>query len=308
MDILDDVLDTLGFSGVLYFRTDFSAPWSVEVPDHEGAARFHVVVQGECHVAFPSGDSVCLRPGDMVLIPRGRSHVLSHAPDASAAPLETVLQDAGYDGRGLLIVGDGDPTAATRMICGHLTFRPGADHPLLRALPDHILATAGDRVEDPWLDDVLRLAARRIFAGGPGSEAAVRRLSEIVFIEVLRGGLARHVGLNAIAEAFLDRHIGRAIELMHARPEEDWTVEKLASEVAMSRSRFADRFGALMNMGPMSYLAEWRLQKALSMLEDSRASVQQIARQTGYRSPAAFSRAFSGKFGRPPSAYRRSSS
>ena len=73
----------------------------------------------------------------------------------------------------------------------------------------------------------------------------------------------------------------------------------------MSRSRFADRFSALMTFGPMAYLSDWRLQKALSLLDATRISVQQVALQTGYRSPAAFTRAFAGKFGMPPTEYRR---
>jgi transcriptional regulator GlxA family with amidase domain len=55
----------------------------------------------------------------------------------------------------------------------------------------------------------------------------------------------------------------------------------------------------------MAYLSDWRLQKALALLDTSRASVKQVAGQTGYRSPAAFSRAFSGRFGLTPSEYRR---
>ena len=46
MDLLDDILDTLDLKGVLYFRTDFSGPWGVTVPDLTGAARFHLVTQG----------------------------------------------------------------------------------------------------------------------------------------------------------------------------------------------------------------------------------------------------------------------
>jgi hypothetical protein len=126
MDVLNDILDTLDLRGVLYFRTDFSPPWAVTVPDFEQAARFHLVVQGQCHVGFASGDSVELTAGDLILIPRGRSHVLADKPRRSAPPLEHVLQDAGYDGQGVLAVGKGVSDASTQMICGHFSFRKGA--------------------------------------------------------------------------------------------------------------------------------------------------------------------------------------
>jgi len=306
MDILDDILDTLALRGALYFRTDFSPPWGVTVPDHAGAARFHLVVEGTLHVRFACGATADLGPGDLVLIPRGHAHVLMDAPGREAPPLETVLRESGYDGRGVFAVGTCDGEAATQMICGHFSFRSGADHPLLRALPDYLVITAAMRARHPWLDEILRLVTRRMFSDEMGSAAAATRLSEIVFIELMRLGIDGCEHLRSVLDSLNDRQIGRAVELIHAQPEERWTVERLASEVGMSRSRFAERFSDLMGTGPMAYLADWRLQKALSLLDDSRCSVQQVALRTGYRSPAAFTRAFAGKFGVPPTEYRRS--
>ncbi|MBB3066214.1 MULTISPECIES: AraC family transcriptional regulator [Limibacillus] len=306
MDVLNDVLDTLNLKGALYFRTDFSGPWGVTVPDLQQAARFHLVVQGRCHVSFASGASVDLGPGDIVLIPRGRSHVLADTVSRQAPPLETVLELSGYDGQGVLVVGERDPQASTQMVCGHFSFRKGADHPLLRALPEYLVTTTGMRAREPWLDEMLRLVVHRMFSEEIGSLAAVTRLSEIVFIELLRVGISQSPDLKAILEAFRDRQIGQALQLIHNQPAESWTVERIAAAVGMSRSRFAEKFSELIGTGPMAYLSEWRLQKALALLDGSRSSIQQVALQAGYQSPAAFTRAFAGKFGLPPTEYRRS--
>jgi len=305
MDVLDDILNTLDLRGALYFRTDFTPPWAVTVPDLGAAARFHLVVKGACHVGFDAGATAELEAGDLVLIPRGRPHVLADRPGREAPPLERVLETAGYDGSGVLVMGGGDAAARTRMVCGHFSFRPGADHPLLRALPDHLVIKAAMRAEEPWLDEALRLVVDKVFAVELGSLAAATRLSEIVFIELLRVGIRQSPSLAAILEGLNDRQIGRALELIHLRPDEPWTVERLASAVGMSRSRFAERFQTLMGTGPMAYLGEWRLQKALALLADPRGTVQEVATRCGYQSPAAFTRAFAGKFGLPPSVYRR---
>lgn len=308
MDVLDDILDTLALKGALYFRTACTPPWAVAVPDYAAAARFHLVVQGSCHVGFDSGASVTLGPGDLVLIPRGRGHVLADRAGRPAPALETVLRESGYRGDGVLVVGDGDPRASTQLICGHFSFRAGADHPLLRAMPEYLTVGAGQRAREPWLDEMLRLIARKMFAGDIGSTAAVTRLSEIVFIELLRVGVDQCDALKRLIDAFGDRQIGQALQLMHGEPGRAWTVDGLAAAVGMSRSRFAERFRDLVGQGPMAYLADWRLQRALALLERRPAcSVQQVASQTGYSSPAAFSRAFSGKFGVAPTAYRRRS-
>lgn len=305
MDILDDILDTLNLRGALYFQADFAAPWGVTVPQMQQAARFHLVVSGTCHVGFPSGAALTLGPGDLVLIPRGRSHVLADAPRRRAPPLETILEETGYDGSGALVVGSRNRFATSRLLCGHFTFRRGADHPLLRALPEYLTSMAAERDPDSWLSELLRLTTSRIFQRDLRSAAAITRLSEMVFMELLRNGIRSGHELESVLDAFRDRHIGYALQLMHRTPEEPWTVDRLARRAGMSRSRFAQRFSDLMGMGPMAYLSDWRLQKALTLLHDPRASVQQVASQIGYDSPAAFTRAFSNRFGVAPTRYRR---
>ena len=79
-----------------------------------------------------------------------------------------------------------------------------------------------------------------------------------------------------------------------------------ATRVWLSRNGFESLASCeLIGSGPMSYLSEWRLQKALSLLEDERCSVQQAAAGTGYLSAAAFTRAFTARFGYSPREFRR---
>ncbi len=305
MDILDDILKTLDMRGALYFRTDFNGIWGTTVPDYQQAARFHLLVQGVCHVNFPSGTQIKLTAGDLVLIPNGISHILSDSGMAKAPPLETVMEQAGYDGEGVLRLDTGDPSAATQMICGHFSFRKGAEHPMLSLLPEFVHVTGADRANEPWLDDTLRLLRQRMFSGEPGATATVTRLSEIVFIELLKSQLLQSNDAQPVLKAMKDTNIAAALKAIHETPDHEWTVDSLAQHIGMSRSRFADKFSRSMGVGPMKYLADWRLQKALVMLDDDRNSIQEIALKSGYKSAAAFSRAFTKKFGSPPSVYKR---
>lgn len=304
MDILNDILDTLNLKGAFYFRTDFSTPWSVKVPEYKQAARFHMVVQGQLNVVI-DGEQLSLSAGDMILIPRGSSHIIYDTDYECAPQLETLLKDVEYDGRGVLVVGEGNDNAKTKLVCGHFSFRDGADHPLLRELPKYQIITPGERAANQALDDVIRLLVRQTYSGQLGAQASVIRLSEVMFIELLRLNIIKNENLVSTLAAFSDNQIGRSIELMHAHPERHWSVDSLASDVGMSRSRFAKKFRELLNMGPMSYLSDWRLQKALASLDGSRQSVQQIAKESGYQSPAAFTRAFTAKFEVSPSKYRQ---
>jgi AraC-like DNA-binding protein len=305
VDVFSDIFSTLNLKGALYFRTDFSPPWGVTVPEYQSVARFHIVVQGRCFVTVGK-QHVELNAGDMIMIPRGSSHILADSKDTKPFPLEKVLAETGYDGNGVLTIGNGDPRASTQMVCGHLSFRNMANHPLLQSLPEHLMLSNSCRAKHPLLDDILRLIVQRIFSDQLGSEASITRLSEIVFIELLKSGLNEDERLQSIVSAFQDPKISHSLRLIHTKPDHPWTVESLAIEVAMSRSRFAHRFNSLVGLAPMSYLSDWRLQKALSLLDSSRLSVQQIASQAGYQSASAFTRAFSSKFGQSPTEYRQS--
>lgn len=303
-DVLSDILDTIHLAGTLYFRTDFSAPWAVQVPDYKEAARFHLVIRGRCNVSFASGQQIDLHAGDLILIPKGRAHILADSAGRSAAPLEQAIKNSGYTGAGVFVLGEENLDASTQMVCGHFSFRDGADHPLLQALPECIVTSAATRARVPLLGEVLDLIERKTLADDLGTAAALVRLSEIVFIELLSVGISESPELARITSALKDKQIGRALSLIHAEPGRAWTVEMLARELGMSRSSFSDRFRDLVGCGAISYVADWRLQKALAMLDESNRSVQEIATRSGYRSPAAFTRAFATKFGTSPTKFR----
>ena len=305
MDILNDIFNTLNLKGALYFRTNFHEPWGVTVPKYEQAARFHLVVQGNCLVKVSGCEPVKLNAGDLILIPGGASHVLAHNSSSDTPELETVLENTNYTGNGVLAIGEGDSTASTQLICGHFNFRNHANHPILSSLPKHIVFSSSCRAKNLLLDELLRMITQRVFSDQLGTESSVIRLSEIVFIEILKLGIERSDGYKSVIDAFSDPQISQSLQLIHEQPEYSWTVERLASSVAMSRSRFSDRFSQLVGIGPMSYLSDWRLQKALALLDSSQMSVQQIANQTGYQSSSSFTRAFSGKFGVAPTEYRQ---
>lgn len=304
-DILSDICETLRVQATLYFRTDFSPPWAIEVPAFAFAARFHLVVQGSCHVRLPSGRSVQLEEGDLALIPRGAAHVLADNADRQPMALERAIEASGYSGTGVFVFGKGDSSASARLICGHFNFPKGADHVLLRALPDLIVLTLLDRARQPFLDETLSLLARLVFKSGADAPTAVSKLSEVLLIEVIRASVNQSPELQRVISALTDQHVGRALALLHQKYANDWSVESLATSVGMSRSRFAERFTELVGVGPIKYLSEWRMQRAMYLIATSPLTVQEIAARVGYNSPAAFSRAFAQRFGAPPVEFKR---
>ncbi|MEM8933106.1 MAG: AraC family transcriptional regulator, partial [Acidobacteriota bacterium] len=98
--------------------------------------------------------------------------------------------------------------------------------------------------------------------------------------------------------------LGRALRAMHGAPGRGWSLDTLAREAALSRTAFARTFHELVGQPPMSYLTRLRMQRARVLLRGD-ASTAAIGEQVGYRSEAAFHRAFKKAFGLGPGAYRR---
>jgi transcriptional regulator GlxA family with amidase domain len=190
-------------------------------------------------------------------------------------------------------------------VCGFLGCDARPFNPLLDALPRivHAPISAESR---RWLDSLVGMAVRASGGGGAGQEAMLAKLAELMFVEAIGSYLDR---LPADARDWLagvrDPQVGAALRLMHGRPADPWTPDRLARDVGMSRSSFADRFAAYVGIPPMQYLGRWRLQLAARMLETRTVSVGQAAAAVGYQSEAAFNRAFKRVLGQAPGVWRR---
>jgi transcriptional regulator GlxA family with amidase domain len=138
-----------------------------------------------------------------------------------------------------------------------------------------------------------------------GSAVMVARILDLLFIQILRAWAAgTDAEPNWLAGA-LDPQIGPALSAIHRGPGHDWTVEELARACNLSRSAFAARFVARVGKPPATYLAHVRLDAATDLLRDTSLPVTLIAKNVGYTSEAAFSRAFKHRYGTPPARWRR---
>ena len=202
-------------------------------------------------------------------------------------------------------LGDEGPISA-KVVCGYLACDARPFNPLLDNLPPVIRARDSEGDETPWLGQFIRLATMESTDKRAGGESVLAKLSELMFIEVVRRHLANMPPEQAGWLAGLrDPFVGKALSLLHARPERDWTIEMLGKDVGLSRSVLAERFADLVGIPPMQYLAKWRMQIASGLLNGGDTNIATVAAEIGYASEAAFSRAFKKMVGVPPSDWRR---
>ena len=314
-DLLSDLLGSMQLSGTVLFNTEFHEPWAVTTPGSTRLAQvlpfktehiipFHVVAAGGCWLEMPGHDPVWLRDGDAVLMPYGASHSLRGRDAAEPVQIAHLMPDRPWLDIPLVVHGGtGDVTA---LVCGFVQCDELLFHPILRHLPALVHVRPDSTADDQWLAATIRHTAAEAGGGRPGARSMLPRLTELMFVEILRkymqGLSANEAGWFA---AYNDSVTGVALKLLHGEPFREWTVEVLARHVGVSRTVLAQRFARRLKQSPMKYLAQWRMQLAAQALKGSNAPVKAIADHAGYESEAAFNRAFRRHFGLPPGDWRR---
>jgi len=321
MDALSEVLGAVRLTGAVFLELKLHDQWSfltaparkiadVLMPEADHVIPFHLVTEGGCYARLLDGDPVELQSGDLILFPASDRHVLSTANEAALrlAPVEI----SGEVVKKLLKRGEvaafrqGSAGDTTRIVCGYLACDKRLAEPILLGLPRLLKVSMLDGGTADWVRSSIKFSVAESASARPGSAAVLARLSEVLFAEAIRHYMDELPPDRAGWLAGLrDRHVGRALALLHERPAHRWTVDQLAKEVGLSRSALSERFAELIGTPPMQYLTRWRTSLAARQLKETQASILRIAGDVGYESEAAFNRAFKREFGLPPAAWRR---
>lgn len=172
-------------------------------------------------------------------------------------------------------------------------------------MPDLIHIKNEDAARTYMLDAVLRFITTETESTQPGSDVIVDKLSEILFIHVIRAYMQQTGVKTGLLAALSDTKPGYVIKAVHENPAFNWRVSKLAEKEGMSRSAFANHFQSIACITPIQYVTNWRMQTAFEKLRSGKDSVGLIAEQSGYQTEATFSKAFKKQMGIGPGAVRR---
>lgn len=317
MDALADVLKVIRLSADTYFCSDFNPPWGMEIEESK-QGMFHIVVENTCwlkHVK-EDGPPLHLSTGDIVAFPTGGSHWISDTPESPRQPGSNVVEN---------ILNGTNPfqprteesnnqrantqelNSATTLLCGSFSYDSSMNHPFVKDLPCFIHIKASETPELAWLRSLVAVLANESREPSPGSSVMVDRLTEVLFIQLMRTYMTSATNNVGYISALADLQIGSALNLIHSETTAYWSVERLGEAVSLSRTAFTEKFSRMVGMPPKTYLINWRMQKAKTQLESSNKAMIDIAQCAGYSSEAAFSKAFKHYYQRPPGQVRRHS-
>jgi AraC-like DNA-binding protein len=314
MDVLSEVLSAVRLNGALFFNAEFSAPWCIMSSGAVGIEphlpfknahliMFHFLTEGRAY-ALLGEERVELNAGDIVVLPGGDSHYLGNGP-RRGEPVDSFREFAGSLADGLKAVQFGGGGEITKFVCGYMACDPRLCEVFLSGLPRILRVPVASGPSGKWIENSIRFSVDA--PGGAGSSLVMGKLSEVLFVETLRSYI------NTLSEeqtgwlaGLRDPNLAKALALMHRDPAREWTVDALAKDVGLSRTRLADRFRHFLGMSPIAYLTDWRMRIAAEALEKTDKSVVEVAMDVGYNSEAAFNRAFKRIYNAPPAQFRQS--
>ncbi len=289
MDPLSEIISLVHAESAVTGTLSASGDWAVQF-GRPPVVKLYGVVKGGCHLRIDGQKRwLQLKTGDVLMMGGDRGYVLASTPGVAPRASATLLRD-GSDhvklGRG---------AATFELIAGRVDLDPARGRFLIESLPT-LLHLRNARAA---LLALSRLT-EELHAPKAGSSLVVRLHAQLLLVELLRATAPKRGWLRLLA----DPTLFPAIEAMHARPAQAWTVAGLAKTCGVSRSTFAARFQARAAMAPLEYLTSWRMRLAERALLERDVTLGQLANELGYESQSSFSVAFKRFNGRSPRAFK----
>lgn len=288
---LDDLLRHIHLGAEVYYVGQLCDSWRMEIPA-VNAATFHLVCHGEAWVHMRDmAQPVKMCAGDIAFFAHDATHVISG--------LQTIPDEQACSSRSFSRSEPG-----TGLICGHLKL-PAHIHRLLLALfPALILIHPDQDSVGRQMRSLIEMMTQEASENALGVTAVLDRLSDALFLCILRHTLHAMPHLSPLFAALTDDSLCLAVSDFIDHPAESWTVERMAKRACLSRSAFSARFTELVGMPPMEFVATWRMQLAADWLTKGNNSMMDVAMRCGYESEAAFRKAFKRITGTTPGQLR----
>ncbi len=234
--------------------------------EDKGHGHLHLIKTGRVTLEFADKTPLDLCGPALVFLPHGDGHRL--LPDENGMEL----------------------------VCAKIDWGSADENPLARWLPQKVVLSDPLPIE---IYSVVQILFAEAFSSHCGKQAALERLTEYVFIIILRDLIQFNKFPFGLLKGLSDPKISRAMTAMNSHPEIPWTTDSMAVEAGMSRTRFSPYFKQVTGTTPGEYLLEWRLGLAKKLLMKN-IPLKRVASMLGYRSVAGLTKVFEKKLGKTP--------
>ena len=258
----------------------------------------HYVLEGHGSVVTEHG-SLPISAGMTLVIPRGLAKQIN-----GRGPIETIVDGAGTCELAPGIMKFGVSKGANRSLvlgCASVKATVFESIDLFSTLVRPVALQSADKIVQHTIANIIRELSQPSI----GTKAIIDNLMKQVLLFVLRKDLENaDTPFSAVRKGLPDQ-FELAVQTIDNRPQDTYTVAKLARIAGMSRSCFAAKFVEEYGISPMVYVRNARLSAASDQLMNTTLPVKSIAAAVGYASRSHFARAFAAVFGTDPTQFRR---
>lgn len=293
--MVDWLIDSVQLEATVFHIGQYCGRWQASTAGR-ALGSYHLILHGSCYLHIDGFAPVLLNPRDSVFMLRDIPHFLSPEPGVDAGSQPNSVLSAMQP----LAAPAAD---ATGIACGFFHFRDAVSALIVDSFPDYLVLRADDaflQAPRALFELILAETPRALDAPSP----LVARLAELMFFYVIRHLAQRQEiagGLLAVARRPAFTHL---LERMMQAPGDNWSTDNMARASNMSRSSFYKHFSDASGQAPAQFQLLLRMKIAASRLGGG-DTVERTAAHVGYRSYAAFSRAFKKITGDHPGAFRR---
>lgn len=158
---------------------------------------------------------------------------------------------------------------------------------------------------DPRLSAMVAAVHAEMVAGFSSGRLFLDSVEQAMAVALVNGHAVRHRPVQIYRGGLGSARLRRIKELVHAKMEDDLSLDEMAQSVGLSTAHFARMFRKSTGETPHQFVLRQRLERAQAMLRAPDARVLDVAVACGFKTQQHFAQVFRDVWGVSPTEYRQ---
>jgi AraC family transcriptional regulator len=158
---------------------------------------------------------------------------------------------------------------------------------------------------EPRLSAMVAAVHAEMVAGFPSGRLFLDSVEQAMAVTLVNGHAVRHRPVQLYRGGLGSARLRRIRELVHAKMEDDLSLDEMAQSVGLSTAHFARMFRKSTGETPHQFVLRQRLERAKAMLRGPDARVLDVAVACGFKTQQHFAQVFRDVWGVSPTEYRQ---
>ncbi|HFV9915596.1 TPA: AraC family transcriptional regulator [Salmonella enterica subsp. diarizonae serovar 61:l,v:z35] len=248
---------------------------------HTGKPSFHLVLDGGCWLQMRgSKKNMLLSEGDIVFFFSDLPFYFVSSPESRPEDLPLKKMRSLHD------PSEND----TALLCGFLHPSSRESELLFTLMPEYLLIPHSMQVNKK-LRHLFELIKFECLSSEKHCELAVTRLTDLLLVYVVEQVMDYHLVDVNLLQAAQNKLLTELFIKIISSPAEEWSIERMAGMLNMSRSTFIRKVQTVTSYAPNELVSRLRMNVAVNLLRRG-YSTDDVAIQVGYESSSGFYKAF----------------